>query len=41
MVAHTFMQAMGTVNDHPEGCDARAAVERERERFARPAVAPD
>jgi DNA-3-methyladenine glycosylase I len=33
------MQAMGIVNDHLEGCDARAAVERERERFPRPAAA--
>jgi DNA-3-methyladenine glycosylase I len=36
---YAFMQAMGIVNDHLEGCDARAAVERERERFPRPAAA--
>jgi DNA-3-methyladenine glycosylase I len=35
---YAFMQAMGLVNDHLEGCDARAAVERERERFTRPAT---
>ena len=39
--AYAFMQAMGIVNDHLEGCDARAAVERERERFPRPAAARD
>ena len=27
---YAFMQAMGLVNDHLEGCDARAAVERAR-----------
>ena len=27
---------MGLVNDHREGCDARAAAERARERFERP-----
>jgi DNA-3-methyladenine glycosylase I len=35
---YAFMQAMGIVNDHLSGCDARAAVERARESFARPAV---
>ena len=27
---YAFMQAMGLVNDHLEGCDARPAVERAR-----------
>jgi DNA-3-methyladenine glycosylase I len=36
---YAFMQAMGIVNDHLEGCDARVAVERERGQFARPAAA--
>jgi hypothetical protein len=30
------MQAMGLVNDHREGCDAREVAERARERFERP-----
>ncbi len=34
---YAFMQAMGLVNDHLEGCDARARVQRARERFERPA----
>jgi DNA-3-methyladenine glycosylase I len=34
--AYAFMQAMGLVNDHLHGCDAREAVERERARFRRP-----
>jgi DNA-3-methyladenine glycosylase I len=33
---HAFMQAMGLVNDHLEGCAARAAVERARGLFNRP-----
>ncbi|HVS20161.1 MAG TPA: DNA-3-methyladenine glycosylase I, partial [Planctomycetota bacterium] len=33
---YAFMQAMGLVNDHVEGCDARAAVEAARARFRRP-----
>ena len=33
---YAFMQAMGLVNDHREGCDARAAVTEARKRFARP-----
>jgi DNA-3-methyladenine glycosylase I len=37
--AYAFMQAMGLVNDHLEGCDLRAQVELERDHFARPAVA--
>lgn len=33
---YAFMQALGLVNDHVEGCPARAEVERERDRFRRP-----
>jgi DNA-3-methyladenine glycosylase I len=33
---YAFMQAMGLVNDHVEGCDIRAEVERARTRFNRP-----
>jgi DNA-3-methyladenine glycosylase I len=33
---YAFMQAMGLVNDHLEGCDRRQATERERQRFRRP-----
>jgi DNA-3-methyladenine glycosylase I len=33
---YAFMQAMGLVNDHIEGCEIRTAVERARERFSRP-----
>ena len=33
---YAFMQAMGLVNDHLEGCVCRAEVERERSAFARP-----
>jgi DNA-3-methyladenine glycosylase I len=33
---YAFMEAMGLVNDHLEGCDGREAVERERQRFRRP-----
>jgi DNA-3-methyladenine glycosylase I len=33
---YAFMQAMGLVNDHLDGCDAREAVERDRAAFARP-----
>jgi len=33
---YAFMQAMGLVNDHLEGCHARAEVERERRRMRRP-----
>jgi DNA-3-methyladenine glycosylase I len=33
---YAFMQAMGLVNDHREGCDAREAADRARERFERP-----
>jgi DNA-3-methyladenine glycosylase I len=34
--AYAFMQAMGMVNDHLEGCYVRGEVAREREAFARP-----
>jgi DNA-3-methyladenine glycosylase I len=34
--AYAFMQAMGLVNDHLDGCDARPKVEAARERFKRP-----
>jgi DNA-3-methyladenine glycosylase I len=34
---YAFMQAMGLVNDHLEGCEVRAEVERERARTRRPA----
>ncbi|MBE7416507.1 MAG: DNA-3-methyladenine glycosylase I [Ideonella sp.] len=33
---YAFMQAMGLVNDHAEGCITRAEVERARQRFVRP-----
>jgi DNA-3-methyladenine glycosylase I len=33
---YAFMQAMGLVNDHLEGCAARPQVERARARFKRP-----
>jgi DNA-3-methyladenine glycosylase I len=33
---YAFMQAMGLVNDHVEGCDARRTVARARERFKPP-----
>jgi DNA-3-methyladenine glycosylase I len=34
---YAFMQAMGLVNDHLDGCDASARVEKARARFKRPA----
>jgi DNA-3-methyladenine glycosylase I len=34
--AYAFMQAMGLVNDHVEGCCARDEAERARARFRRP-----
>ena len=34
--AYAFMQAMGLVNDHVEGCAVRERVERARTRFRRP-----
>ncbi len=33
---YAFMQAMGMVNDHLEGCSARAKVEQARKMFVRP-----
>ena len=33
---YAFMQAMGLVNDHMEGCHCRREVERERRAFRRP-----
>lgn len=33
---YAFMQAMGLVNDHLDGCDIRDAVEKERTAFVRP-----
>ncbi len=35
--AYAFMQAMGLVNDHVEGCVIRIKVERARKKFKRPA----
>jgi DNA-3-methyladenine glycosylase I len=37
---YAFMQAMGLVNDHLEGCDARERVEAARGAFDRPRAAP-
>ena len=36
---YAFMQAMGLVNDHLEGCDVRAKAEAARRRFRRPRAA--
>ena len=36
---YAFMQAMGLVNDHLHGCDAREPVERARAAFTAPASA--
>jgi len=33
---HAFMQAMGLINDHAEGCAIRAEAERARNAFRRP-----
>jgi DNA-3-methyladenine glycosylase I len=33
---YAFMQAMGLVNDHRHGCEARPAVDAARRRFTRP-----
>ena len=35
---YAFMEAMGLVNDHLEGCDRRLPVEGERRRFRRPSA---
>ncbi|MEH0073591.1 DNA-3-methyladenine glycosylase I [Pannonibacter sp. Pt2] len=37
---YAFMQAMGLVNDHLEGCCRRAPLEEYRASFARPVVIP-
>ncbi len=37
---YAFMQAMGLVNDHLEGCFCRAEVEAERRAFRRPFPSP-
>jgi DNA-3-methyladenine glycosylase I len=34
--SYAFMQAMGLVNDHVDGCDVRADIEQARARFIRP-----
>jgi len=34
--AYAFMQAMGLINDHVDGCVIRAKVEKARSRFKRP-----
>ena len=36
--AYAFMQAMGLVNDHLEGCFVRPCIEAARRAFARPSV---
>jgi DNA-3-methyladenine glycosylase I len=36
---YAFMQAMGLVNDHAEGCVTRAEVARARQAFMRPGAA--
>lgn len=33
---YAFMQAMGLVNDHLEGCSCRAEIEKQRKAFKRP-----
>jgi DNA-3-methyladenine glycosylase I len=38
--AYAFMQSMGLVNDHAEGCFAREVVETERAVFVRPSSSP-
>jgi DNA-3-methyladenine glycosylase I len=35
---HAFMQAMGLINDHADGCVTRAAVASARRRFVKPTV---
>jgi DNA-3-methyladenine glycosylase I len=37
---YAFMEAMGLVNDHLEGCHRRPLVEAERQRFRRPRSRP-
>ena len=38
---YAFMQAMGLVNDHLDGCCMRPAVEAARAQFTRPRATPD
>ncbi|WP_319380666.1 DNA-3-methyladenine glycosylase I [Thiomicrorhabdus sp.] len=38
---YAFMQAMGLVNDHAEGCITRTEVAKARKKFQRPAANPD
>ncbi len=38
--AYAFMQAMGLVNDHLEGCAVRERAEQARARFRRPTFSP-
>ena len=38
--AYAFMQAMGLVNDHVEGCAVRERAEKARARFRRPMPSP-
>jgi len=38
--AYAFMEAMGLVNDHLDGCAIRTDVERDRNRFQRPPPVP-
>jgi DNA-3-methyladenine glycosylase I len=33
---HSFMQAMGLINDHLDGCEVKAEIEAERRAFRRP-----
>src|SRR5688572_31854674 len=35
---YSFLQAVGTVNDHVDGCEWRALAERDRKRLRRPAL---
>ncbi|MDH5425893.1 MAG: DNA-3-methyladenine glycosylase I, partial [Gammaproteobacteria bacterium] len=35
--AYAFMQAMGLINDHIDGCVIRSKVQRARKSFRRPA----
>jgi DNA-3-methyladenine glycosylase I len=38
--AYAFMQGMGLINDHVDGCVIRARAERERVAFTRPVSSP-
>lgn len=37
---YSFLQAMGMINDHSEGCVTRAQVEQARDQWQRPSLAP-